>query len=212
MSDTTSSYGDPVEEPAVPDDVVGHAEAGLADAEAAGRVAVGDEPVDGAAAESGRADSAPVVNSTPEESTLENSTPEKETVVEQPVEAAQAPVGDAEEFTTAADYEAAYRGSDDETLVVAPIATAAPVADSTPVVPVVAAAAPVAQPIFVQAPRHRACAATVPPRGPSASSRHCRSPSSTSPHGSDSAPWPAMSRPTTPATRSWAHWAPGRSG
>ena len=152
MSDTTSSYGDPVEEPAVPDDVVGHAEAGLADAEAAGRVAVGDEPVDGAAAESGRADSAPVVNSTPEDSTLENSTPEKETVVEQPVEAAQAPVGDAEEFTTAADYEAAYRGADDETLVVAPIATAAPVADSTPVVPVVAAAAPVAQPIFVQAP------------------------------------------------------------
>lgn len=127
MTDTTSSYGDPVEEPAVPDDVVGRAEEGLADAEAAGRVAVGDEPVI-----------------------------EKETVVEQPVEAASVPVDDTEEFTTAADYEAAYRSASDEpTVAVAPVvATSEPVAETsvaaTPVV--AAAAAPAVQPIFVQAP------------------------------------------------------------
>jgi hypothetical protein len=51
MSDTTSSYGDPVDEPRTVDgDVVGQAEAGLADAEAAGRGAVNEpapqEPAD----------------------------------------------------------------------------------------------------------------------------------------------------------------------
>ena len=44
MSDPKSSYGEPVDEPTPVDDVVGRAEEGLADAEAAGRDAVGDEP------------------------------------------------------------------------------------------------------------------------------------------------------------------------
>ena len=43
MSDPKTSYGEPVEEPRPVDDVVGRAEEGLADAEAAGRDAVGDE-------------------------------------------------------------------------------------------------------------------------------------------------------------------------
>ena len=46
MSDSKSSYGDPVEEPRPVDDVVGSAHEGIADAEAAGRDAVvSDEPV-----------------------------------------------------------------------------------------------------------------------------------------------------------------------
>ena len=46
MSDSKSSYGDPVEEPRPVDDVVGSAHEGIADAEAAGRNAVvSDEPV-----------------------------------------------------------------------------------------------------------------------------------------------------------------------
>ena len=44
MSDPKSTYGEPVEEPTPVDDVARHAEEGLADAEAAGRDAVGDEP------------------------------------------------------------------------------------------------------------------------------------------------------------------------
>ncbi|GAA1943834.1 ABC transporter [Microbacterium deminutum] len=137
MSDTTSSYGEPVEEPAVPDDVVGHAEAGLADAEAARRVAPGDG----------------IVAGEPDQ---------KEPVVEEPVEAASVPVDGAAEVTTAADYEAAYRDTSDET----PVATTAEPVVGTPVVttaeplaetPVAAAApvvatAPAVQPIFVQAP------------------------------------------------------------
>ena len=45
MSDPKSSYGEPVEEPTpVDDDVVGRAEEGLADAEAAKRDAAADPP------------------------------------------------------------------------------------------------------------------------------------------------------------------------
>ncbi len=40
MSDSKSSYGEPVEEPRAVDDVVGSAHEGIADAEAAGRDAV----------------------------------------------------------------------------------------------------------------------------------------------------------------------------
>ena len=141
MSDTTSSYGDPVEEPTAPDDVVGRAEEGLADAEAAGRSAVGDEP-------------APVQEEPiAEEAVVENP------VVEEPVAAApvvaDTPADDqTQEYTSAADYEAAYRGdASDDTVVVAPVVTASePVAESSAAVAPVVAAAPVMQPIFVQAP------------------------------------------------------------
>ena len=44
MSDPKSSYGEPVEEPTPVDDVVGRAEEGLADAEAARRDAVAATP------------------------------------------------------------------------------------------------------------------------------------------------------------------------
>jgi hypothetical protein len=125
MSDTTSSYGEPVEETRTDGDVVGQAHEGLADAEAAGRDAVGEEPARN-----------------------------PEPVVAAPAEEAPAAVvasDDSEEYTTAADYQAAYANdSDEETVAAAPVA-AAPVDDRPAVAPVVAAA-PAVQPIFVQAP------------------------------------------------------------
>ncbi len=63
MSDTKSSYGEPVEEPQAVDDVVVSANEGIADAEAARRDAVvSDEP---SAYETTGAASEPVVDSTP---------------------------------------------------------------------------------------------------------------------------------------------------
>jgi len=59
MSDSKSSYGDPVEEPRPVDDVVGSAHEGIADAEAAGRDAVvSDQPV---AHESAASEATPAV-------------------------------------------------------------------------------------------------------------------------------------------------------
>ena len=147
MSDPKTSYGEPVEEPRSVDDVVGHAEEGLADAEAARRDAVADE-------------STPVVVAEPVDSTPADDEP-----VVAPA-ATPAAADDAEpEFTTAADYEAAYRdaSADDTAVVAAPVATQsyadaptvatqsysdAPTVAAAPVV----AAAPAVQPIFVQAP------------------------------------------------------------
>ena len=141
MSDTKSSYGEPVDEPTPVDDVVGRAEEGLADAEAAKRDAVPDEPV---------VESEPVVVDEPV-------VVEKPVVVEEPLDVeppADPYAADAGEFTTAADYQAAY-GADDEaeTVVVAPVVTPSePVVQATEVAPVVAAAPLAPQPIFVQAP------------------------------------------------------------
>ena len=140
MSDSKSSYGEPVDEPTPVDDVARRAEEGLADAEAAKRDAV-SEP---AAAEAASA---------PEPAYEE---PVVEPVREEPASAAPAPSAydddDAEEYTSAAAYQAAYDRSASETAVVAPVVTPSePVVDTPAVAPVVAAA-PVAQPIFVQAP------------------------------------------------------------
>ncbi len=140
MSDPKSSYGEPVEEPTpVDDDVVGRAEEGLADAEAAKRDAATDQP-------------APDPEPEP--------TPEPVVAPEPSPEPTPAYVDDEPEpeYTTAADYAAAYGSDTDDTEVVAPVVTPSePVADAAYVAPVVAAA-PVApqpmapQPIFVQAP------------------------------------------------------------
>ena len=84
-------------------------------------------------------------------------------VVAEPVDttppAAAPVVDDGPEYTTAADYEAAFGYDDEPAAAAAPVATAAPVADTPTVVaaPVaeaapVVAAAPAMQPIFVQAP------------------------------------------------------------
>src|SRR6478736_4165533 len=63
MSDSKSTYGDPVEEPRPVDDVVGSANEGLTDAEAAGREAA---PVSGRPAEGEASDSdSPAVASEP---------------------------------------------------------------------------------------------------------------------------------------------------
>jgi hypothetical protein len=65
MSDTKSSYGEPVEEPRAVDDVVGSANEGIADAEAARResaassAAAADAAASDAAAEEARADTTP---------------------------------------------------------------------------------------------------------------------------------------------------------
>ncbi|GAA1982249.1 ABC transporter [Microbacterium pumilum] len=87
----------------------------------------------------------------------------EEPVVVEPVDTTPpdaAPVVDAEpEYTTAADYQAAFGYDDEPAAAAPPVATAAPVADAPTVVaapiveaaPVVAAA-PAMQPIFVQAP------------------------------------------------------------
>ena len=137
MSDPKSSYGEPVEEPTPVDDVVGRAEEGLADAEAAGRDAVGDPPA-------------------PEPEPAAEPQPEPEPVTAAEPEPTPVHVDDEPEaeYTTAADYAAAYGSdSDDTEVVAAPVVTPSePVADAAHVAPVVAAAPLAPQPIFVQAP------------------------------------------------------------
>ena len=68
MSDSKSTYGEPVEEPRAVDDVVGSAHEGIADAEAARRDAVvAEEPVRTTpAAEKSRVVSEPMVDEDPE--------------------------------------------------------------------------------------------------------------------------------------------------
>lgn len=65
MSDSKSTYGEPVEEPHPVDDVVGSAHEGIADAEAARRDAVVDEPAQTAAPERTRVVSEPMVDEDP---------------------------------------------------------------------------------------------------------------------------------------------------
>ena len=139
MSDPKSSYGEPVEEPTpVDDDVVGRAEEGLADAEAARRDAVATSPP---------AEPEPARARTASPSPWSQRTPE-------PARAGvRRRLSPSAEYTTAADYAAAYGSDADDTAVVAPVVTPSePVADAAYVAPVVAAAPVAPQPIFVQAP------------------------------------------------------------
>ena len=172
MSDPKSSYGEPVEEPGGVDDVVGRANEGLAEAEAAGRGAEttdtsgSETPADAAAdAPAEPADVPAEPADVPPEPPAE---PEPEVVTES--EAADAPAApvaaepdpwESEEAAslavptaTLADT-AVYSAAADEapTVVDAPVVAAPVITPSEPVVAeaaVVAAAAP--QPIFVQAP------------------------------------------------------------
>lgn len=140
MSDPQSSYGEPVDEPTTgDDDVVGRAEEGLADAEAAGRSAV--EPAD--ASDPGAND---VVEETVvEESVVVDETPSaaNEWAAEPPSWAANAPMDDdpveADAAPTAV-YEESVTVSDTA------VAPSEPVTERETVAPVAA------QPIFVQAP------------------------------------------------------------
>ena len=139
MTDPKSTYGDPVEEPRADDDVVVRAEEGLADAEAARRDAVIDEP-------------APQ----PEPEPVPDPDPVHDTHVDPDTEpaavAAPAHVDEEPEYTTAADYAAAYHGSTD-TDAASPVASPSePAYEPAAVAPVVAAAPVAQQPIFVQAP------------------------------------------------------------
>lgn len=158
MSDSKSSYGEPVADPKPVDDVVGSVNEGLADAEAAGRGAV-SEP---APAEEPAAVSEPVAD-------------EPAPVADEPVAAptaapeAAAPETTDDEITDASAYMAAYNAAaaaDDEphqssvaTHAYEPAATPAAgpvVTSSEPVAVEPVAAEPVGQvapqPIFVQAP------------------------------------------------------------
>jgi len=155
MTDSKSTYGEPVEEPKPVDDVVVRADESLADAEAAGRDAV--------------AEPAPAEEPAPESPAPESAAPEASA----PVAETAAPEQTDEEITDAAAYMAAYRAAsaDDEVKHAPESAVAAkayetPAADpyasdayavapSEPVAPSehVAPAQTVApQPIFVQAP------------------------------------------------------------
>jgi hypothetical protein len=128
MSDSKSSYGDPVEEPTPEEgDVVDRANAGLADAEAAGRVAVPEQP-------------------------------ETEVVVAEPVDVEPVAVVDEpepwydrplDETPGAAEPEPAITPSEpvaETVVVVEPAVAEAPLVAPAPVV------SPALQPIFVQAP------------------------------------------------------------
>lgn len=154
MSDPKSSYGEPVEEPHGVDDVVGRANEGLAEAEAAGRGAdtadTSDSvtPADAADAPS-QPDRVPAESEQPtaRETAAEPVTPAA--AEPDPWDSPEAASLDVPPAATASDT-AVYSSSADDapTVVAAPVVT-----PSEPVVPepaVVAAAAP--QPIFVQAP------------------------------------------------------------
>ncbi len=145
MSD--HKYGDPVEEPRNVDDVVGSANEGLADAEAASRDAVGPEEAEqyrgDAVDESAYVDSTPADVPVADEPVAEPA----DVVAERPVAQDATPV-----VAEAAPVHHEYEISDEAYAASATTAAATP-ADATvaPVAPVaVAAAAP--QPIFVQAP------------------------------------------------------------
>lgn len=162
MSDPKSSYGEPVEEPTAVDDVVGRAEEGLADAEAAGRDAVVD-PVDTAAAppprepsvEDDEAPSAandwaaepPSWASDPVIDTPEDDAP---TVVAVPFDTAASPPAQ----EPSARYEAPTTAYEPSDTAASPPAQESPVVAPSEPVGEVAAVAPLAapQPIFVQAP------------------------------------------------------------
>lgn len=147
MSDPKSSYGEPVEEPRGVDDVVGRANEGLADAEAARRDAVtADTPVaDSPAVPPAAArdhDEAVVVDEPVHQadSTLVTSTP----AAEEP-DPWDSPEAASLDYTSSAP---AARADDTPTVMAAPVVTPSEPVVSEPTV----AAAPSPQPIFVQAP------------------------------------------------------------
>ncbi|MDZ8170578.1 ABC transporter [Microbacterium xanthum] len=133
MSDPKSSYGEPVEEPGPVDDVVGQANAGLADAEAARR----EEAEAAAAAEQTPDHAEPVVD---DAATTAYSAP-----VEEPAVSAAEPV---DETPVATDPAAPYTERSYEV----PSWAEEPAAGSADPEPAYAAPAPSPQPIFVQAP------------------------------------------------------------
>jgi hypothetical protein len=154
MSDSKSSYGDPVEEPRPVDDVVGSANEGMADAEAARRdAAVADAPTYESAADAPASEKTPVVTHSepmvdedPEfDSAMYEAHADDTTTAHPAVAPAAAP---AEAYAAsrepAADAYVAPSEPVAETAVVAPAAAAAGTGAA------VAYAQP--QPIFVQAP------------------------------------------------------------
>ncbi|MFD4959705.1 ABC transporter [Microbacterium sp. NPDC058389] len=153
MSDPKSSYGEPVEEPGGVDDVVGRANEGLAEAEAAGR---GADTADTSDSET-PADTAAEAPSAPAEVPAEPEPAAAEPAAQPAAPAAEPDPWDSAEAasldvppSTAADT-AVYSSAADEapTVVDAPVVTPSEPVVAEPAV-VVAAAAP--QPIFVQAP------------------------------------------------------------
>lgn len=108
MSDPKSSYGEPVEEPGSVDDVVGRANEGLADAEAAGRDAVADdtsaasEPAEPAAPASAEPTSAePASAPAPAEPSVASAEPASEPASAEPASAASDTGGAASSGTAA---------------------------------------------------------------------------------------------------------------
>ncbi|MDW4573851.1 ABC transporter [Microbacterium sp. M3] len=161
MSDPKSSYGEPVDEPRGVDDVVGRANEGLAEAEAAGRGAVDENssdrdadtsPDDASAAEyraeadaADRADSAAPV-------TADSGTAAPNTAEPAPAPAEPDPWDSPE--AASLDYSSpAPVAADAPTVVAAPVVTPSEptVAETTVIEPAVVPA-PAPQPIFVQAP------------------------------------------------------------
>jgi hypothetical protein len=144
MSDSKSSYGDPVEEPKpVDDDVVVNVNESLADAEAAGRDAVAEPaPADERAAEA-PAEPAPVAETSAPERTDDEITDAAAYMAAYRAASSEDEVHHAPESAVAAK---AYETPAADTHAVAPsepIATSEPAASAQPVAP---------QPIFVQAP------------------------------------------------------------
>lgn len=157
MSDPKSSYGEPVEEPGDVDDVVGRANEGLAEAEAARRDAVAgasapeqtDASAD-AASSSAPVAAEPVSEPASDESAAERagSAPEAGSAAAAPAEPDpwDTPEAASLDYRSSAADTAVYTPADDSpTVVAAPVVTPSePVAD--------AAYSPAPQPIFVQAP------------------------------------------------------------
>jgi len=153
MSDPKSSYGEPVEEPHGVDDVVGRANEGLAEAEAAGRGADAadtsdsETPADTAAETPSEPADAPVEPEPPAAPAAEPATPAAPEP--DPWDSAEAASLDIP-ASTASDTAVYSSAADDApTVVDAPVVTPSEPVVAEPAV-VVAAAAP--QPIFVQAP------------------------------------------------------------
>ncbi|MEV4687179.1 ABC transporter [Microbacterium sp. LWH3-1.2] len=140
MSDPKSSYGEPVEEPHGVDDVVGRANEGLADAEAARR--------DAGATETPAAETPADAAGTPDTSGAAASADGASTTVATPA-AAQPDPWDSPEAASL-DYTSTPTPAADDspTVVVPPVVTPSEPVIAEPAV----VAAPAPQPIFVQAP------------------------------------------------------------
>lgn len=163
MSDPKSSYGEPVDEPGDVDDVVGRANEGLAEAEAARRDAVADAPApeqtdaaadaaspsgaDASAARTeGESDGEPAAAPVSDENADRGSVPESAAAAPTQPDPWDSPEAASLDHRSSAADTAVYAPADDSpTVVAAPVVTPSePVSDSA------YSAAP--QPIFVQAP------------------------------------------------------------